>query len=40
MPTAPKTWYIDGVVVGQQTVAEFSYASSYNYFLGNGYTPP
>jgi hypothetical protein len=30
--------YIDGAVVGQQTVGQFAYAAQYNYFLGTGYT--
>ncbi len=34
-----ETLYVDGVAVGSQTVAEYAYSSTYQYFLGTGYTP-
>jgi|GEM_PF-2172616 len=30
--------YLDGVLIGQQTFAEFAYSGAYAYFLGTGYT--
>ncbi len=30
--------YLDGLLIGQQTFAEFAYSGAYAYFLGTGYT--